>query len=117
MPFQRLLESLVRAVPGAQAALLLDSQGELVVRAGALDDRHQLVGAYQGIALFGLRKASERSGTGPLRYLVWRYRSGHVILRPLKDGYYLVLTLGLGAEVGRGVNRALSTSEQVNAEL
>ena len=51
MPYQRILETLLAGVAGARAALLLDSQGELVVGAGELGERERLVGAYSGITL------------------------------------------------------------------
>ena len=51
VPYQRLLDHLLHAVRGTQAALLLDAQGELVVEAGTRDVRHRLIGAYQGIGL------------------------------------------------------------------
>jgi predicted regulator of Ras-like GTPase activity (Roadblock/LC7/MglB family) len=69
------------------------------MESGTRDDRHRLVGAYQGIALGEAQRAAARHGGGPIRELVSRYEQGDVILQPLKDGYYLILVLGPGASL------------------
>jgi hypothetical protein len=46
-----LLEELVKSVRGAEAALLLDAEGEVVVDTGPRSERHRLIGAYQGLVL------------------------------------------------------------------
>ena len=93
MPYQRILDELVRSVRGAQGALLLDSEGEVVVQAGARDYRHKLIGAYQGIALSVAGRIGRRHGAGALRALTCRYSGAVVLTRPLKDGYYFVLSV------------------------
>lgn len=116
MPYQRLLDGLV-SLPGAQGALLLDAEGERVVEAGARDHRHRLIGAYQGIALTKVRRTAERYRLGPVRHLVCRYDWGTVILRPLKDGYYLILSLAPEAAVGPAVFHTERAQEEMNQAL
>jgi predicted regulator of Ras-like GTPase activity (Roadblock/LC7/MglB family) len=99
MPYQRILDDLVRSVPGASGALLLDSEGEVVFQAGARDFRHKLIGAYQGIALAVARRSARRHGMGEIEALTCRYSEASVVLRPLKDGYYFVLSLRPGSHV------------------
>jgi len=41
MPYQRILDELLRSV-GGHAALLLDAEGEVAIQAGTLDQRHRL---------------------------------------------------------------------------
>jgi predicted regulator of Ras-like GTPase activity (Roadblock/LC7/MglB family) len=117
MPYQRLLEGLVAAVGGAEAALMLDATGEVVVEAGERSERQRLIGAYQGLVLDTARRALWRAERGTLRLLVGRYRGGAVVLRPLKDGYYLVLSLGPEASVALAVQRSAETQERVDREL
>jgi predicted regulator of Ras-like GTPase activity (Roadblock/LC7/MglB family) len=117
MPYQSLLDNLVRSVDGAAGAVLMDSEGEVVVEAGDGSERHRLIGAYQGIALARLRNAGERCETGVVQYVHCRYSDGHVVLRPLKDGYYMVLSLGAGANLGQALHRSAETQTRVNAEL
>ena len=93
MPYQRILDELVRSVRGAQGALLLDSEGEVVVQAGARDYRHKLIGAYQGIALSVANRIGRRHGAGAVQAVTCRYTAAVVVMRPLKDGYYFVLSV------------------------
>ena len=94
MPYKRILEALLARVAGARSALLLDAQGEVVVGAGDLGERQRLIGAYQGIALGMATRTAERYEAGGVRSLVWRHDAGAVVLTTLKDGYYLVVSLG-----------------------
>ena len=66
VPYLVILQKLLEAVAGAQAALLLDAQGEVVVEAGCSDDRHRLIAAYHGIALATVQRAAERYDVGAL---------------------------------------------------
>jgi predicted regulator of Ras-like GTPase activity (Roadblock/LC7/MglB family) len=119
VPYLRLLERLLASVPGALAALLLDSNGEVVVEAGPRveRDRHRLIGAYQGLALSTARQATERYDVGRIRCLVFRYQTGTLVLRPLRDGYYLVMSLGPEAGLGRGMHFAAEIGVDLDAEL
>jgi predicted regulator of Ras-like GTPase activity (Roadblock/LC7/MglB family) len=94
VPYRRILEDLLARVPASHTALLLDAQGEVVVGAGDLDERHRLIGAYQGIALSMATRTAGRFETGAVRTLAWRHQGGAVILATLRDGYYLVLSVG-----------------------
>jgi predicted regulator of Ras-like GTPase activity (Roadblock/LC7/MglB family) len=115
--YQVLLEQLVKSVKGAEAALLLDSEGELVVEAGQKEYRHRLIGAYQGLALLAVRKVVDRYGQGALDYMVRRHAGGTVILRPLKDGYYLIISLAPGVPVALGLHQSELTRVRINEEL
>lgn len=117
MPYRALLQSLVQSVSGACAALMLDSAGELVLQVGDEQERHRLIAAYQGIALGSVRRTLERHAAGGLDYMHCRYAAGDVILRPLKDGYFLVLSLARAGDLVRGLRRSLETQERLNAEL
>ena len=117
MPYLALLERLLRSVAGAQAALLLDAEGEVVVEAGARDERHRLIAAYHGIALATAQKATARYSVGAIRHIVCRYSWGNVILCPLKDGYYLLVSLSPDASLAKGVHYSAFAQEGLDAEL
>lgn len=104
-------------MPGARAALLLDATGELVMRSGAPDERHGLVGAYQGIALTRAHRAAHRAGIGKVRLIVSRYEQGHVLSQPLKDGYFLVLLLAPKASPSLGRHFLGPVETQMNQAL
>jgi predicted regulator of Ras-like GTPase activity (Roadblock/LC7/MglB family) len=117
LPYLKLLEGFLERAPGAHAALLLDAQGEVVVEAGARDDRHRLIGAYHGIALGFAQRSTRRYAAGSIHYIVCRYAWGTVILRPLKDGYYLVVSLSPEASLSCCLHRSAETQERLDAEL
>jgi len=117
MPYQAVLERLVRAVPGVQAALMLDSEGEVVVETGTREDRLRLIGAYQGIALATARRTASRYASGPVNYMLSRYAWGQVILRPLKDGYYMILSLDPDAPTGLGLHHSELAQARLDREL
>ncbi|HET7747577.1 MAG TPA: roadblock/LC7 domain-containing protein [Vicinamibacteria bacterium] len=118
MPYRRLLEAIVRFVPGAEGAILLDSEGEVVVEAGPQRDfRHRLIGAYQGIALKTALRTGARYGTGAVDAMLCRYDQGTLILRPLKDGYYFVVALRPEASVAEAMWRTDAVRDRMNEEL
>ena len=117
MPYQKLLDTLVRSVDGAQGAILLDANGERVVESGERRERLRLIGAYQGIALARARDVRDRYATGEVRHIVCQYTDGHVLSRPLRDGYYLVLALALSANLGQALYRSAEAEERLNAAL
>lgn len=117
MPYQSLLEGLVRSVPGAEAALLLDALGEVVVEAGARGLRSRLIGAYQGIALNAARRTGGRYLTGEVRLMHCRYDHSQVILVALKDGYYMILALRADSSGAVGLRRAAEIGRRMDAEL
>jgi predicted regulator of Ras-like GTPase activity (Roadblock/LC7/MglB family) len=117
LPYLAALERLLRAVAGAQAALLFDGVGEVVVEAGAKDYRHRLIGAYQGIGLAAAERTMKRYAAGGIRHILCRYARGTVILRPLKDGYYLVVSLSPEAVLAQGIRHSARAQEELDAAL
>jgi hypothetical protein len=117
MPYQRILDDLIGSVDG-YAALLLDGEGEVAIQAGSRDERHRLIGAYQGIGLATARRTLAKYGGGdPIRYMLCRYAAAIVILRPLKDGYFLVLSLPVDGRVAEGLHLTEKAQERLNREL
>jgi predicted regulator of Ras-like GTPase activity (Roadblock/LC7/MglB family) len=117
VPFRDLLEGLVRGVDGAQGVVMMDASGEVVFEAGDGQERHRLIGAYQGIALVRIRSAEESCGTGAVRHVHCRYSGGQVVLRPLKDGYYLVMSLAPHANLGQALFRSAEAQSRLDQEL
>ena len=117
MPYKAILDELVRSVDRVDGALLLDGTGELVIAAGATETRHQLIGAYQGIVLGQAQRAALKHALGDVRYLLWRHGGGTVIVRPLKDGYYLVVSVAPDGDVARGLHRSADVQQRLNEQL
>jgi predicted regulator of Ras-like GTPase activity (Roadblock/LC7/MglB family) len=103
-------------VPGAEGALLLDSEGEVVVQVGG-GFRHRLIGAYQGISLSIARRIGARHGTGAVESLTCRYSRAALVLRPLKDGYYVVLAMAPDGALGDAERRSESARRRIDEAL
>ena len=117
MPYRRILETLLARVRGARTALLLDAQGEVVVGTGDLDERQRLIGAYQGIALGMASRTAERFDAGDVRTLVSRHDGGAVVLTTLRDGYYLVVSLGPRALLAVALRHSEEARERLDQEI
>jgi predicted regulator of Ras-like GTPase activity (Roadblock/LC7/MglB family) len=117
VPYRSLLQQLVASVRGAEGALLLDETGELVVEIGEPQEERRLIGAYQGIALSTAKRIVARYPVGGVGYITGRYRWGTLVLRPLKDGYYLVLALTPDAAVAVAVHQSGMTQDRLNQAL
>ncbi|MCM2256645.1 MAG: roadblock/LC7 domain-containing protein [Vicinamibacteria bacterium] len=117
MPYLRLLEKLIASVPGAHGAMLLDQEGERVVEAGASDYRHRLIGAYQGIALQTARASADRHRAGEVRRVVCRYEHGQLILLPLKDGYYMLLSVSEHTPLALALERASAVRDALDEHM
>jgi hypothetical protein len=50
-------------------------------------------------------------------YLITRYEAETLILRPLRDGYYVVVILGPGADVALGVRRSAAAQDRMNEAI
>ena len=116
MPYQRLLDELIQSVR-ADAALLMDEEGEVAIQSGERDERHRLIGAYQGIGLSTVRKTLARHDGSPIRYMLCRYAGAAIILRPLNDGYYLVLSFPVDGRIAEGIHHSERIQEKLNREL
>lgn len=85
--------------------------------AGARDERHRLIGAYSGITLAALRRLASRYDWGGLQYLLCRYEGGSLIVRPLRDGYYLLIALSPGVGMAEGLYRTDDARTRMNEEI
>jgi predicted regulator of Ras-like GTPase activity (Roadblock/LC7/MglB family) len=113
VPYAQILQDLVRSADQVDGALLLDATGELVVSAGPAQMRHRLIGAYHGIVLGQAQRMAGRHALGGVRYLLWRHGGGTVIVRPLTDGYYLVVSVAPEGDVARGLHRSAGVQERL----
>jgi hypothetical protein len=72
------------------------------------------MGIYQGIMLAAARRLLQPLGAAEIEYVLTRYEEGTLILRPLRDGYYVVVSLRRGARLATGVHRSAAAQERLN---
>lgn len=107
----------MQSTEGAQAALFLDATGEVVMESGARDERHRLIGIYQGIVLSAVRRSFHMRAVGEIDYVFSRYDGGSVIVRPLRDGYYMVVALRPGTDPRAGLRGSASAQARMNEAM
>ena len=111
------LRKLLDTVDGAVAAGFADYDGESVQFEGALDgDTHRLHLAYQGIVLHHLQSVHRLLGETPAR-ICSRYQNLHVIIQPLKSGYFIALTLKPNSNLYLAGRCLEQTAHEFNQDL
>jgi hypothetical protein len=104
--FTSILAGIVRRVPGARAAALVDFDGETVDYAGRLDPYTlKLAAAHWRIVLHQM----EATGGPAVRWLWARARGSSYLVNALPEGYALTLVLGRGAGFA-GWRRAIASA-------
>jgi len=116
-PYSAPLRKLLDSVPGAIAVGFADYEGECIQLEGGLEaDVHRLHLAYQGIVLHQLQAIHLALGETATR-ISSRYEDKHVIVQPLKSGYFVVLTLSPGANLFRAGQYLALTARELNQDL
>ena len=117
MPYQRLLDELLRSVR-ADAALLLDGEGEVAIQSGARDERHRLIGAYQGIGLTAARKTLARhDGGGPSATCCAATPRPPSSCGPSRTGTTWCCRCPVDGRIAEGIHHSERTQEKLNREL
>ena len=118
MPFKELLAKLVEGVPGARGAIVADWEGEAVDHAGLMDDYElKVVGAHKGVILNNLREVVRRLDGGRLEELAIATERTQTLVLPLTEEYFLVLSLGREAALGRALFEARRCAARLRAEI
>jgi hypothetical protein len=111
------LRKLLDSVDGAIAAGFADYEGECVQCEGALEtDTHRLHLAYQGIVLHHLQSVHHQLGEAPVR-ISSRFQNLEVLVRPLKSGYFIVLTLRPHSNLHQARHYLEQTAQELNQDL
>lgn len=116
--FKDILKKMVGDVPGAVGAIFADWEGESVEHyyAGPEDDI-KLLGAHQGILLNSIGNLTGGNGTGALRCMLVSTDAAKLVVRPLKEGYYMVLMLSPGSNGGLALRASETAARKLLAEI
>ena len=117
MLYKDVLQHLLEKVDGALGAGFVASDGETVQLEGQLEDfAHRLHLAYQGILLQALSNIHANQTTN-LQVVLSIHQNYSVAVKPLSDGYFLVLTLKRGKNLHHAVRFLEQAAEELNREL
>jgi predicted regulator of Ras-like GTPase activity (Roadblock/LC7/MglB family) len=120
LAFKRMLEDLVNRVPGAEAAVFADQDGEAIAAYTAAEDTEygiKFVGAHHGILL---RRAGEMLAgmdMGQTKEIIFQHERFHVLTSPLDSQYYLVLTFQGLENLGRARFELRRTVKDIAKEI
>lgn len=120
MRLNEILETLVENVPGANAAILADWEGEAVATytSGENTDYNiKFVGAHHGLLLGKAREMIERLSLGQPREITFLQDLFHVITIPINQDYYLVLTLLPDSIPAMAKHKASRAAREIEIEI
>jgi len=95
MPFRKILKNLVESMPGAIGAVFADYEGETVDFYSSNDEPYQLkvIGAHNCAILNLINKAQKKVRGGDVSTVTLKMDNFSIIITPVKQGYYLLVTL------------------------
>ncbi len=118
MPFKSRLNKLLDGVPGALGAIIIDWEGEAVDQAARIGEYDiKLLGAHKGIILNLLRQMLARIDGGELEELIIRTDRSKILLAPLNQEYFLVLSLGAESIAAQGTYQLRCCIEALRSEF
>ncbi|MCW9049383.1 MAG: roadblock/LC7 domain-containing protein [Deltaproteobacteria bacterium] len=107
MPFKSLLNRLLKDIPGALGAIIIDWEGEAVDQVARINEYDiKLLGAHSSIILSHLKEALSHIDSGELVEVVINTGENKTLIVPLTEDYLLVLQLGPLAIVARAGYKA-----------
>ena len=118
MPFKKLLGALLENVPGAQGAIVADWEGEAVDQVGHMDEYElKVLGAHKGVILHNMRDVVDRLGDDELKEIVITTARAQMIILPVTNEYFLVLTLNRADVLGRALFEARRCLQGLHKEI
>jgi len=118
MPFKNLLQEMLDRLPGARGAIIADWEGEAVDQVARIDDFEiKVLGAHKGIILSRLREALQRLDGGELEEVLIQYQNAKVLIVPLNEDYFLVLTIDTHEMVGKAAFELRRCAARLRQEI
>ena len=114
---KRILDDLVAAGNGVQAAIFLDGEGETIAQSGERNFEVQLIGAWKEIQLDRIKDISNRLKLGEVHAVLYSLDQGKELVVPVEDEYCLVLLLSVYADFRDALNGARRAVERLKKDI
>lgn len=115
MPYTSVLKRLLERVEGAVGVGFVDHDGETIHLEGRLEDyAHRLHLAYLGILAQNLKEIHQEES---LSWLISAYQRLTVVVKPLKNAYFLALTLEHRKDLYKALKHLEEAAQELNQEL
>jgi predicted regulator of Ras-like GTPase activity (Roadblock/LC7/MglB family) len=104
VPFKKILQDFMEAVPSASGAILADWEGESVEQCCSYDEFDlKIIGAHKGILLNFMKELHHELNAGELETAVISTDGQHILIGPVGPDYIMVATLRRDVIVGLAV--------------
>lgn len=114
---KQILDDLVAAVQGSQAAIFLDGEGETISQSGVNDIDVQLIGAWKEIELDRIKDISKRFKLGEVHAVLYTLDQVNEIVVPVEDEYCLLLLLSTYANIPDAMKGVKKTIERLKEDM
>jgi predicted regulator of Ras-like GTPase activity (Roadblock/LC7/MglB family) len=116
--FRNILKDLVDGVEGSLGAIFIDGDGEEVEHFASGDSANiKLLGAYSSIHLRNMQRITKVFCSGKVGRAILSFDQCILLLSPVADGYYILLLLEPGGNIGKGMMRIETTVNRILEEL
>ena len=112
-----ILGELISALPGANAAIFLDGDGESIAQAGEAVKDIRLQGAWKEIHLDRIKEITERLGLGTVNAVLFSQDQGNELMVPVENEYCLVLFLSSFADLQKAMTQLATSIEQIKKDI
>ena len=114
---KQILDDLVAAVNGAQAAIFLDGEGETISQSGDHDIDVQMIGAWKEIELDRIKNISKRFNLGEVHAVLFSLDQINELVVPVADEYCLLLMLSALANIQEAMTAVKKTIERLKEDM
>ena len=114
---KQILDDLVAAVQGAQAAIFLDDEGETISQSGDKNFDVQLIGAWKEIELDRIKDISKRHKLGEVQAVLFSLDQINELVVPVADEYCLLLLLSAYANIQDAMAGVKNTIERLKENI
>jgi predicted regulator of Ras-like GTPase activity (Roadblock/LC7/MglB family) len=118
MKIKEELRSLIKAVEGGMACILISSEGEAIEFSSDVKDPDvEWVGARFGVVVRDILSTVKRLNQGTVRSMVVELEKGSLVVTPLRDGFFLMFLLHPGGNLGQALFRCKIAASALEKEL
>lgn len=112
-----ILQGLIDAVKGAEAAIFLDEDGEAIAQAGDTSRDLRLQGAWKEIHLDRIKEITARLGLGSVQAVLFSLDEGNELLVPVAKDYCLVFFLSSFADLRAAMAELAKSIELIKQDI
>lgn len=114
---KQILDDLVAELPGAQATIFLDGDGEAISQSGVQDFDVRLIGAWKEIQLDRIKDISKNLGLGSVHAVMYSLDQRNELVIPIEEEYCLLLILSPITSIQECLYRAQGGLERLKREI